>query len=101
MAILPRFAGLKREARAENRAFPAQSVTDVSPSCTVMTVPASTSVPASMFWLSTRMELDSLPVVPENRISSPALTATVLASDGVRPSSVGTTHFSVGFFSLA
>lgn len=48
-----------------------QSVTDVSPSCTVMTVPASTSVPSSMDWLSTRTELDSLPVVPENRISSP------------------------------
>ena len=47
---------------------------------------------ASMFWLSTRMELDSLPVVPEKRISSPVLTATVLASDGVRPSSVSRTQ---------
>ena len=46
-------------------------------------------------------DIHSLPVVPEKRISSPALTATVLASDGVRPSSVGTTHLSVGFFSLA
>ena len=78
-----------------------QSVTDVSPSCTVITVPASTSVPSSMDWLSTRIELDSLPVVPEKRISSPAAVAAVLASEGVLPSRWGTTHLSVGFFSLA
>ena len=61
-----------------------------------MTVPASTSVPSSMDWLSTRMALDSLPVVPENRISSPAAVAAVLASEGVLPSRWGTTHLSVG-----
>lgn len=76
-----------------------QSVTDVSPSCTVMTVPASTSVPSSMDWLSTRTELDSLPVVPENRISSPAAVAVVLASEGVLPMRCGTTHLSVDFSS--
>ena len=45
-----------------------------------MTVPASTSVPASMVWDSTRTAEDSLAVAPEKRMNSPAPVAAVLAS---------------------
>ena len=50
-----------------------------------MTVPASTSVPASMVWDSTRTAEDSLAVAPEKRMNSPAPVAAVLASEGVLP----------------
>lgn len=70
-------------------------MTEVSPSWTVMTVPASTSVPASMDWDSTRTAEDSLPVVPEKRMNSPAPVAAVLASEGVLPMRWGTVHLAV------
>ena len=70
-------------------------MTEVSPSWTVMTVPASTSAPASMDWDSTRTAEDSLPVVPEKRMNSPAPVAAVLASEGVLPMRWGTVHLAV------